>query len=88
MSKVKRSVSDLEKDARRVFEAVLGERLLENQVVVLEVFHPAELSPQSDVTDGTQPGAKLPAWCNVYEGLSDAEIVEIENLVRRRSDLI
>ncbi len=29
----------------------------------------------------------LPDWCNVYAGLSDEEIAEIEKIVLRRADL-
>ena len=29
----------------------------------------------------------LPDWCNVYEGLSDEEIAEIERIALTRADL-
>jgi len=30
---------------------------------------------------------KLPVWCNVYEGLTDPEIAELEKTVLVRTDL-
>jgi hypothetical protein len=29
----------------------------------------------------------LPAWCNVYEGLSEGEIADLERIVLTRADL-
>ena len=86
MQKITRKVRDLEKDERRLYEAVLGENLRENQLVVIEVVNPGE-SPQAAADASGQATAKLPEWCNVYEGLSDEDIAEVESVALRRSDM-
>jgi hypothetical protein len=30
---------------------------------------------------------KLPAWCNVYEGLTDWQVADLEKIVLTRADL-
>ena len=84
MEKITRNVRDLKQDERRVYEAALGERLRENQQLILQVVTPHEPTP----TEEASPGAAtdhLPDWCNVYEGLSDEEIAEIEDVILDRS---
>jgi len=36
--------------------------------------------------NGTAAG-KLPEWCNVYAGLSDEEIADVEKTILTRADL-
>ena len=36
--------------------------------------------------NGTREG-KLPEWCNVYEGLTDEEIADLEKTILTRADL-
>jgi hypothetical protein len=84
MEKITRNVRDLKQDERRVYEEALGERLCENQQVILQVVTLHE--PTS--TEEPRPGAataQLPGWCDVYEGLSDEEIAEIEDVILDRS---
>ena len=40
---------------------------------------------QQVVLEVVSPG--LPDWCDVYKGLSDAEIAEVEEIALRRSKL-
>ena len=82
MAPVTRNVRDLPTEERRVFEAVLGERLHEDQQVMLQVITPG--SAIAAEPDASSLGA-LPEWCNVYEGLTDAEIAEIESVILDRS---
>ena len=85
MEKITRNVSDLEKDERRVYEAALGEKLRENQQVILEVITVGAPEHKAEVGGSGQTIGQLPDWCNVYEGLSDHEIAEIETLILDRS---
>jgi hypothetical protein len=68
-------------------EHVIGQHLSESQQVVIQVFN-------GDVADAGKPASNpqslqsptLPEWCNVYEGLSDAEIANIESSIVRSHD--
>jgi hypothetical protein len=84
MEKITRNVRDLKQDERRVYEAALGERLRENQQLILQVVTPHEQTSTEEARSGAVT-AQLPDWCNVYEGLSDEEIAEIEDVILDRS---
>lgn len=34
-----------------------------------------------------EPPPQLPAWCDVYDGLTDDEIADLENVILQRADL-
>ena len=84
MESIKRSVKDIDTADRRALEHVIGKHLSENQQVVIHVVN-------VDVANAGQPASNphgmppptLPEWCNVYEGLSDAEIADIESSIVR-----
>ena len=80
-----RNVRDLEKEERRVFEAALGEKLRENQQVILQVITVGAPEQIAETGTGGQPAGEFPDWCNVYKGLSDEEIAEIEKVVLDRT---
>jgi hypothetical protein len=84
MESVTRNVKDIDSADRLALEHVLGQPLSESQQVVIHV-QPLNLSGVS--VDPGQPlpatPSRLPAWCNVYEGLSDAEVAEIEQSIVR-----
>lgn len=62
-----------------MYETALGEPLREDQQVILRVVTPSE--PKGTASAG---GASLPDWCNVYDGLSDAEVASIESEILGR----
>jgi hypothetical protein len=84
METVTRNVNDLEPGDRRALEHVIGIPLSESQQLVIQVV---ETKPDAQSLGQKQQhptdGMKLPDWCNVYEGLSDAEIDEIEKSIVR-----
>ena len=43
---------------------------------------PLPSSPRDEIDRPT-----LPDWCNVYDGLSDEEIEDLENTILNRADL-
>lgn len=63
-------VKDIDQQGRQVLENLLGHPLQEEQQIVIGVV-------------GSQ--GKLPAWCNVYEGLSENEVAELEHSILQRS---
>lgn len=84
MDTVTRNVKDINTADRQAIEHVLGQPLVENQQIVIQVLPPntACAAANSGPHCGAQP-TQLPAWCNIYEGLGDAEVLEIENSILR-----
>jgi hypothetical protein len=63
---------------------VLGQPLTENQRVIIQVeTAPAPPMEHADKT----PSTKLPAWCDVYAGLTDEEIAQVEEIALSRADM-
>ena len=83
MEKITRHVQELDSDEKRVYESVLGHKLRENQQVILHVITLAEQPEENGTT--LQPSGTLPDYCNVYAGMSDEEIEELEKLILDRS---
>ena len=80
METIVRNVSDLQKNERSAAEQLVGHSVRENQQLIIQL---------ADIEFGPAPSGavasegKLPDWCNVYEGLTDAEIDEIEKSIVR-----
>lgn len=84
MESITRNVAEIGAADRQALEHVVGQQLRENQQVVIHIVNmDVPLAP----ANGKSPPGKLPEWCNVYEGLSDAEVAEIEKVVLTRADL-
>jgi hypothetical protein len=77
-----RNVRDINSSERLVLEHVLGQQLEENQQLIIQVV---EMQPTSQCNDGATN--LLPDWCNVYAGLTDDQIAEVEEVILRRADL-
>ncbi len=91
METVTRRVTELNADERLVYETALGHQLHENQQVILQVITFAEQPAAAEDLTGLGTGAGeppvLPDWCHVYEGLSDPQIAELEQVILQRADL-
>lgn len=88
MKTIIRNAADLDRSDRTLLERLLGERLSDDQQLVIGVLdrHPrGEPSHQVHVALAEAPA--LPDWCNVYEGLSDEEIADLERVILQRADL-
>ena len=86
MEKIVRDVSEIESPDRQALEHMLGHRLREGEQIMFHVIKVASSlakpeAPPAGVSDS------LPDWCRVYEGLSDQEIAEIEEVVLDRAVL-
>jgi hypothetical protein len=84
METITRNVSDLKHNERRTYETLLGHSLRENQQIVIQVVTPSESAEEKVSSAST---GQLPDWCHVYDGLTDDEIVELEDVILRRADL-
>ncbi len=86
METIIRHVRDIESDERRVLEHVIGRQLQANQQVIIQVVTLGG-QPVEEATEQNAPPSKLPEWCNVYGGLTEREITEVEETILQRSDL-
>jgi hypothetical protein len=81
-----RQVRDIDAADRRALEHVIGRQLSENQKVIFQVVSLGG-QPEAPAThDGASPG-QLPAWCNVFDGMSDREIEDVDRVIRERANL-
>jgi len=85
METIVRNIRDINSVDRHALEHVIGQPLQENQQVII---HVKTLGEKSSNSSSNQPpssaAAALPAWCNVYDGLTDHEIGEIEAVILDR----
>jgi hypothetical protein len=79
METISRHVADLDQTDRSALERVVGHSLHEMQQVIIQVSN----NPPDQKANGQTPAGQLPAWCNVYEGLADAEIDELDRSIIR-----
>lgn len=65
-------------------EQLVGHALRENQQLVIQVM--TVNVPPNGAKDDAAAG-NLPEWCNVYEGLSDEQVSEVESVALQRANL-
>jgi hypothetical protein len=87
MESVVRKVRDIDEDERQVLERVLGRELKENQQVIIQVVTPGKEAAQQTEAANGQEKDDLPEWCNVYEGLTDQQIADVDAAIRERANL-
>jgi hypothetical protein len=84
MDSIIRNVRDIDSGDRLALEHVIGTHLTENQQVVIQVLNvEAQPTEKKESREFNPQSGKLPEWCNVYEGLGDAEIADIESSIVR-----
>lgn len=88
MRTVIHNTADLEPNDRTLLERLLGEQLHDDQQLVIGlVDRQSSRESQQETTVATPELPTLPDWCNVYEGLSDEEIADLERVILQRADL-
>jgi hypothetical protein len=87
MESTVRKVKEIATAERQVYETVLGEKLRENQQVILQVTTVSQAPEAPGNGPDAQQAGQLPDWCNVYDGLSEQEIAEVERVCLSRSDM-
>jgi hypothetical protein len=86
MESIIRNVRDIDTSERLALEHVLGQRLKENQQIIIQVVTIA-VNAAADAIGSESSPTKLPDWCNVFDGLSDEQVTEVEEVVLQRADL-
>jgi hypothetical protein len=89
METVIRNVGEIDAHDREALEHVLGHALRENQQVVIRIVNlPGQTEPvPAAAINGANGSATLPEWCNVYDGLTEDEIADMEKTILQRADL-
>ncbi len=80
METIRRQVGELQANERSAAELLLGHRLRGNEQLILQVL---QLDVAEPSANDSQPAQTLPDWCNVYKGLTDAEVDEIDKSITR-----
>lgn len=81
-----RNVRDINASERQVLEHVLGHRLNENQQVIVQIVTlNNEVAPQK--ASESLSTRQLPEWCNVFAGLDEEQIANIDQVFLQRADL-
>jgi hypothetical protein len=84
METITRNVSDIPAGDLPALEHLVGSALRPNQQVIVQVID-KEAAPDNAPLDADVP--QLPEWFNVYEGLSDEEIDQLDAAIQQRLDL-
>jgi hypothetical protein len=100
MESISRNVGDLTATERQVYETVLGHRLRAGQQIVVQLLdvdaNDVDANGGANPTAATSPSVtppqqnsdantRLPEWCDVYRGLSDEQVAEVEEAILTRS---
>ena len=85
METIIRNVRDIETSERLVLEHVLGRQLQENHQVIIQVVT-VEPHPENGIQEVYRSG-QLPDWCQVYAGLTDEQVTEVEKVILQRANL-
>jgi hypothetical protein len=84
METIVRDVGDLDRSDRSALERVVGHALGENQRLVIQVMTP-DVNKEQAQPSGSLPD--LPEWADVYKGMTDEEINDLDAAIRERADL-
>ena len=78
MESIIRNVRDIEASDRHALEHVVGRSLRDDQRLTIQL---TDIDEKTAIPVApTVVAQTLPAWCRVYEGLSNEEIAEIERI--------
>ena len=80
---LKIDVAILDAPHRRAFEEVIGRELEVSQRLIISVI---DLTPSK--ATASRPAQTLDDWTGVYEGLSEAEIEEIDKIAKTRANFV
>lgn len=84
METIVRHVRDLHDDERSTLEHLVGHALRENQQLVIQV---SSVNVTSQQPTPAAPQFELPEWCNVFDGLSESQIADVEAVALQRAIL-
>jgi hypothetical protein len=85
METIIKNVRDISLPDKLALEHVIGQQLAENQQVTIQI---CSLDLQTESAEAeTESAHRLPDWCNVYAGLTEKQVEDIEQVVLQRANL-
>jgi hypothetical protein len=72
------NICDLSDNQRSAAEQLIGHALRDHQQLIIQV-----VGGNGSTDQPAALGDRLPEWCNIYEGLTDAEISDLEQSIVR-----
>jgi len=78
MENIVRDVRDIDVGDRLAIEHVVGRSLRDNQRLIIQLVD-VEI-PTREFPTNAGRSSTLPEWCNVYKGLSQDEIADVERI--------
>jgi hypothetical protein len=82
MESITRNVRDLDHTDRSALERVVGHELRETQQVIVNIVN---IGPGTKAASSNGPS--IPPWGNIYDGLSEAEVHQLDSAIRQRVNL-
>ena len=79
METITRQVGEMQANERSAAELLLGHRLRGHEQLILQVLDLNATEPFED----SRPSQSLPDWCNIYNGLTNVEIDNIDKSIIR-----
>ena len=79
METITRQVGEMQANERSAAELLIGHRLRGHEQLILQVVNLETAEQASD----SRPDQSLPDWCNIYNGLTDEEIDNIDKSIVR-----
>ena len=70
-----------------IHDLYIGRQLKENQKIIIQVVPLGSEPAAAPAASAASPSDQLPDWCNVYEGLTDKEIDDLESIILERANL-
>ena len=80
METITHDVGQMQSQERSAAELLVGHALREHERVIVHVL---ALDADEAATEDSQPTTALPDWCNVYAGLTDQDVDEVEQSITR-----
>ncbi len=79
METITRQVGEMQANERSAAELLIGHRLRGHEKLILQVVNLDMVEQASE----SRPAQSLPDWCNIYNGLTDVEIDNIDKSITR-----
>lgn len=85
MEAIIRNVRDINANERQVLERVLGKPLQEDQQVIEQILTLKNGATEKQPSEAVR--GQLPDWCDVYAGLTDEQVADVEGVILQRADM-
>ena len=84
MEPVIRNVAEIDTADRQAIEHLIGGHLAEDQQIIISIVNRDMASPEQSAIPASEG---VPAWWNLYDGLSEEEVERLDQAIRPRANL-